>query len=63
MGKTVLDVLIDRLNESIKSHHTALVSGRAKDFAEYRELVGAHRALTSVQVMVEGLTKEAMYDE
>lgn len=45
MAKTVYDVLIDKHEEDVDSSTQFLVNGGAKDFAEYREIVGRIRGL------------------
>ena len=41
--KTVFDVLIQKFEEDINSSQQFLSSGGAKDFAEYKEVVGRIR--------------------
>jgi hypothetical protein len=45
MAKTVYDVLIEKHEEDVVSSTQFLVGGGAKDFAEYREVVGRIRGL------------------
>ena len=45
MAKTVFDVLIEKFEEDIASSADFLINGGAKDYAEYRELVGVIRGL------------------
>ena len=45
MAKTVYDVLIEKHEEDVASSTQFLVGGGAKDFAEYREVVGRIRVL------------------
>jgi hypothetical protein len=45
MAKTVYDVLIEKHEEDVASSTQFLVGGGAKDFAEYREVVGRIRGL------------------
>lgn len=45
MAKTVFDVLIEKFEEDIASSADFLINGGAKDYAEYREVVGRVRGL------------------
>jgi len=45
MAKTVYDVLINSYEADVASAVEFLISGGAKDFAEYREVVGRVRGL------------------
>ncbi len=45
MAKTVYDVLIEKHEGDVASSTQFLVGGGAKDFAEYREVVGRIRGL------------------
>ena len=45
MAKTVFDVLIEIFEEDIASSADFLINGGAKDYAEYREVVGRVRGL------------------
>jgi hypothetical protein len=45
MAKSVFDVLTLKHEEDVASATQFLVSGGAKDFAEYREIVGRIRGL------------------
>ena len=45
MAKTVFDVLVMKHEEDVSSAIQFLVNGGAKDFAEYREVVGRVRGL------------------
>lgn len=45
MSKTVFDVLLEKHEGDVASSTQFLASGGAKDFAEYREVVGRIRGL------------------
>lgn len=45
MSKTVFDVLLEKHEEDVTSSTDFLCAGGAKDFAEYREVVGRIRGL------------------
>jgi hypothetical protein len=45
MSKTVFDVLIEKFEEDVASSSQFLCSSGAKDFAEYKEVVGRIRGL------------------
>jgi hypothetical protein len=45
MAKTVFDVLLQKHEEDVASSSQFLCSGGAKDYAEYKEVVGRIRGL------------------
>ena len=45
MAKSVFDVLLMKYGEDVSSSTQFLANGGAKDFAEYREVVGRIRGL------------------
>jgi len=45
MAKTVFDVLLEKHEEDVASSTQFLSSGGAKDYAEYKEVVGRIRGL------------------
>ena len=47
MAKTVYDVLIDKIEADMASAQDFLNAGSAKDYANYREIVGLIRGLRS----------------
>ena len=63
MAKSAFQVLIDKVNEDISSLSESLGSGGAKDFAEYRYIVGRIRGLSSARNHIEALNKSYMEDE
>jgi hypothetical protein len=63
MAKTVFDVLNDRIDEQISSAQVFLSSGSAKDYANYREVVGLIRGLETSKQFVEDLSRNFMDDD
>jgi len=63
MAKTVFDVLNDKLQEQVRSCEESLVSGAAKDYAQYREVCGVIRGLTSAIREIEDLSRNYMDDD
>ena len=63
MPKTVFDVLKDKLQESVDSCEESLVSGAAKDYAQYREVCGVIRGLTTAIREIEDLSRNFLDDE
>lgn len=63
MAKTVFDVLIDKMQEDIRASVEFLVAGSAKDYAEYREVVGRVRGLRLGISVTEDLKRSQMEDD
>lgn len=63
MAKTIFDVLCDRMEEQITSARDFLTVGSAKEYAEYREVVGLIRGLESAKLIIEDLSRNYMEDE
>lgn len=63
MAKTVFDVLNERIDEQISSAQVFLNSGSAKDYANYREVVGLIRGLETSKQFVEDLSRNFMDDD
>jgi hypothetical protein len=63
MAKTVYDVLIDKCDEDIDASIEFLVSGTAKDYAEYREVVGRIRGLRLATQIIKDLSRSQMEDD
>jgi hypothetical protein len=63
MAKTVFDVLKEKLQEQQRSCEESLVSGAAKDYAQYREICGVIRGLTSAIREIEDLSRNFLEDE
>ena len=55
MAKTVFDVLIENIDEQVSSAETFLSGGSAKEYAEYREIVGLIRGLNACKTFVHDL--------
>ena len=63
MAKTVFDVLKDKIDDNISSAQSFLSGGSAKDFADYREVVGLIRGLEASKSYIEDLAKNYMDDD
>ncbi len=63
MAKTVFDVLKDRIDENVSSAQSFLNAGSAKDYADYREVVGLIRGLEASKSYMEDLAKNYMEDD
>lgn len=63
MAKTVFDVL----NEKLEAHKNAaiesLISGGAKDFAEYKAACGVIRGLSLARMEIQDLSRTLMEDD
>ena len=62
MAKTVFDVLIEKITTSRETHEQALLTGSAKDFAQYREICGVIRGLNAALIEVHDLSRNYMED-
>jgi hypothetical protein len=60
MAKTVFDVLIDKIDEEISSARVFLSGGAAKDYAQYKEIVGLIRGLEASKSHIEDLSRNYM---
>lgn len=63
MAKTVFDVLNERIDEQISSAQVFLSGGSAKDYANYREIVGLIRGLEASKQFIEDLSRNYMDDD
>ncbi len=63
MAKTVFDVLKDKIEGDKSSALEFLGSGGAKDFADYRELVGLIRGLEASIGYIEDLSRSYMEND
>jgi hypothetical protein len=63
MAKTVFDVLKDKIEGDKSSALEFLGNGGAKDFAQYKEVVGLIRGLEAGINYVEDLAKNYMDDD
>lgn len=61
--KTVLDVLQKKIEEDISSATEFLGNGGAKDFAQYKEITGMLRGLTSCLNHVNDLSRNYLDDD
>ena len=57
MATTVLDVLKKKIEDDMSSAQEFLSSGGAKDFAQYKEITGMLRGLTSCLNHVNDLSR------
>jgi len=62
MAKTVFDVLKKHIDEQISSAQDFLNAGSAKDYANYREIVGLIRGLEASKNFVQDLSRNYMDD-
>ena len=60
MAKTVFDVLKDKIDDDISSAQSFLNAGSAKDYADYREVVGLIRGLEASKQYVDDLSQNYM---
>ena len=60
MAKTVYDVLINKIEAEITSAQNFLEAGSAKDYANYREIVGLIRGLKSSVLHIQDLAKQQL---
>ena len=63
MAKSVLDVLVMKHEEDVASSTQFLANGGAKDFAEYREVVGRIRGLQLAIQTTKDLSRSQMEEE
>lgn len=63
MAKTVFDVLKDKIEDDKSSALEFLGSGGAKDFAQYKEVVGLIRGLGACNTHIEDLSRSYMKDD
>lgn len=61
--KTVLDVLKKRIEDDVSSATEFLGNGGAKDFAQYKEITGMLRGLTSCLNHVNDLSRNYLEDD
>ncbi len=63
MAKTVFDVLKDKIDGDISSAQSFLNAGSAKDYANYREIVGLIRGLEASKLYIEDLARNYMEND
>ena len=62
MDTKIFELLNKKIEDQIKSHSEALVSGQSKDFAAYRELCGVIRGLQTAQREIGDLVRKLKDD-
>jgi len=62
MDTKIFEILNKRIEDQIKSHSEALVSGQSKDYAQYRELCGVIRGLQTAQREIGDLVRKLKDD-
>jgi len=63
VAKTVLDVLMEKIEDDKSSAIQFLTVGRAKDFASYKETTGLIRGLEACQRYIEDLSRNLEYED
>ena len=63
MARTVFDVLTERIDEEISSAKVFLSGGSAKDYPQYKEIVGLIRGLRASKEYIEDLSRNYMDDD
>ena len=63
MAATAFDVVFKELEERRESIAQALISGAAKDFAEYKDLCGEIRGLSRAHAFITDLVKRMENDD
>jgi hypothetical protein len=62
MDNQILELLNKKIEEQVKSHSEALISGNSQDFASYRELCGVIRGLQTAQREIGDLVRKLKDD-
>ena len=62
MDNQILELLNKKIEEQVRSHSEALVSGKSVDFAAYRELCGVIRGLQTAQREIGDLVRKLKDD-
>jgi hypothetical protein len=62
MDTKIFEILNKRIEDQVKSHSEALVSGQSKDYAQYRELCGVIRGLQTAQREIGDLVRKLKDD-
>jgi len=63
VAKTVFDVLIEKIEAHKNAAMESLVSGGAKDFAEYKAACGIIRGLSLARMEIQDLSRTFMDDD
>ena len=62
MDTKIFELLNKKIEDQIKNHSEALVSGQSKDYAQYRELCGVIRGLQTAQREIGDLVRKLKDD-
>ena len=62
MDTKIFELLNKKIEDQVKSHSEALVSGQSKDYAQYRELCGVIRGLQTAQREIGDLVRKLKDD-
>ena len=62
MDNQILELLNKKIEELVRSHSEALVSGKSADFSAYRELCGVIRGLQTAQREIGDLVRKLKDD-
>jgi hypothetical protein len=63
MATTAFSVVLKEIEERRDSIAQALISGAAKDFAEYKSMCGEIRGLSSVHAFITDLVRQMEYSD
>ena len=63
MATTAFDVVVKEIEERRESIAQALISGSAKDYAEYRDLCGEIRGLSRAHAFITDLVNRMEQDD
>ncbi len=63
MAKTIIQVVIEAMENDIASTTEFLIGGAAKDFAEYREAVGRIRGLRLAVQAIQDLLRSQLHED
>ena len=63
MGKTVFEVLVDRITDQKRSSEEFIRTGAAKDYAAYKEICGVLRGLDTALREVNDLSRIHMENQ
>ncbi len=58
MSQTLFEILVREISDKVSNLTEHLASGRAKDYAEYREICGKIRALREHEAYVKHLERQ-----
>ena len=63
MGKTVFEVLVDRITDQKRSSEEFIKTGAAKDYADYKEVCGVLRGLDTALREINDLSRIHMENQ